>query len=564
MSLVDIYEKISGILGWSPRILIKNALDSIEKIIESKTGGVVMLKAPTGYGKSLLSLTLYVAMKQYGRNDLGFRIIHVLPLRSIGDKIYRDLVRHGGYISRLKNSGLSRLLEEDIGLQHMSVHGSPFLSRRYVITTIDTFSMALFKIPPQEFRKIVRYGTAHYEIPRGFIYASTVVLDEFHLYAQASSGLKMLETSIVALKHLIMAGAPVLLATATMPKWVEKLVEEEIKNIGSEIIKISGEPTDAPKRRLSIYFLDGDVEAIAREACSRAREGSVLVISNTVSNAIRIYDNIKKECVEEETLLLHAKMSGGHRARVLERISDWERNGEIDRGILVSTQVVEAGVDLSFNTLITEECPPDSLIQRAGRVARRGGEGTVIIYPFKSEESSWVYDEEIVKRTTKTLRECNALCEDRLMNILDEYGEHLIKAHRMDSSLIRLREILSEMDRNISLGSKDAVEVIIKDMCSITRDTELIPVITRDMINPLVNGKASLQDLFIPLDTRILEKLYKSNKLKGLLKGRSIETSEKISKIIKQDACISIEMMREGVEAIVLDLDYDNEKGLVL
>jgi CRISPR/Cas system-associated endonuclease/helicase Cas3 len=83
-SLPDAYqticEHLSDIMKDGPRPLLTKTLEKIEDSVQKNENVLIFLEAPTGYGKSTLSLALYAAICS-GRNELASRIIHVLPIR---------------------------------------------------------------------------------------------------------------------------------------------------------------------------------------------------------------------------------------------------------------------------------------------------------------------------------------------------------------------------------------------------------------------------------------------------------------------------------------------------
>jgi len=126
-----------------------------------------------------------------------------------------------------------------------------------------------------------------------------------------------------------------------------------------------------------------------------------LVVCNTVDRACRTFDELRKAGRTDGLELVHSRFRPAEReawrARFLSRSAC--RSG-VDR-IIVATQVVEAGVDLSAGCLITELAPWPSLVQRFGRCARYGGDGSVLVVdrgrgdkqaaPYQPEEleSAW-------------------------------------------------------------------------------------------------------------------------------------------------------------------------------
>lgn len=121
----------------------------------------------------------------------------------------------------------------------------------------------------------------------------------------------------------------------------------------------------------------GAPEEIARLALGAHREGELLlVIVNTVDRATKVFTGLeklrKKEKKGVELKLVHSRFRGAERRRweFLRKNADRPPEGRI----LVATQVVEAGVDVSASVLVTDLAPWSSLVQRFGRAARYAGE----------------------------------------------------------------------------------------------------------------------------------------------------------------------------------------------
>lgn len=91
-----------------------------------------------------------------------------------------------------------------------------------------------------------------------------------------------------------------------------------------------------------------------------------LIVCNTVPRAREIYQEVRKAF--PDAILLHSRFRPGDRSRGIEALGQIPANGQI----VVSTQVLEAGVDISAHRLITDIAPWGSLVQRFGRVNRYG------------------------------------------------------------------------------------------------------------------------------------------------------------------------------------------------
>ncbi len=113
-----------------------------------------------------------------------------------------------------------------------------------------------------------------------------------------------------------------------------------------------------------------------------------LVVCNTVDRACRTFDALRDAGRTEDLELVHSRFRPAEREGWRERfLSRSACTPGVDR-MIVATQVVEAGVDISAECLITELAPWPSLVQRFGRCARYGGGGKVLVVDRGREEAS--------------------------------------------------------------------------------------------------------------------------------------------------------------------------------
>ncbi|MFV0407994.1 MAG: CRISPR-associated helicase Cas3' [Propioniciclava sp.] len=125
-------------------------------------------------------------------------------------------------------------------------------------------------------------------------------------------------------------------------------------------------------RQLSISDPKKQALELAQHVVDHHRPGTLsLSISNTVDRAIDTYRAVKKLQPQADVELLHSRFRPGDRQKIVSRVTSSPDGVEGGR-IVISTQVVEAGVDISAAVLTTEVAPWSSLVQRAGRCNRAG------------------------------------------------------------------------------------------------------------------------------------------------------------------------------------------------
>lgn len=206
---------------------------------------------------------------------------------------------------------------------------------------------------------------------------SCLVVDEVQAYdpRACAAVVKMIE-------DVASLGGNFLLITATLPG----LVKEEIcKRVGDEKVEVEDlyksdiVSRDLVKHKLLIRNKNivDDVEEIVHIAGMGTR---VLVVANTVDKAKELYEKIlnasnKLKSSIAEVYLIHSRLTYKERrereSKIVEEFKNPKPPEDDQPKIVVSTQVVEASLDLDADYLFTEISPMDSLVQRMGRVMRR-------------------------------------------------------------------------------------------------------------------------------------------------------------------------------------------------
>ena len=465
-----------------PRELLLDAAELFDK-----GANCVLLKAPTGYGKTTLSLAIYHAIKNGW--DAGISLIHVLPLRSIGDDLYRKAVKA---FYGVEPNGPSY---QDIGVQHSYSPGAIALHRRFNITTLDTFILSFFKLPPFVLPKLIKdLSLGQYEVTRGFIYSSFIIFDEVHLYFQND---RMSSVFLSVLKALKEGNVPVLMTSATVPENIEKQILDKYE--GCEVI--DRKPSDAPQRKVKVRTIrKEEVDYVVKEALSSGK--SVIIVRNTVREAVEDYERLKG--FASDGVLLHGRLAEGERVKAVGKVL----GGQLKPGTLVvATQVIEAGVDISADLMVSSAAPPESLEQRMGRVARYGGYGEFLV--VEPDGNYRPYGEDEVEEGFMQAKE-----------IEEGKREKFAYPQREIASVTKLSAILSMIQSNPMATSKVA-ESVLRDVCSFVREDELVsayPIELLDRYCEKVGDNAyrceSLEGLAVPLEGKEL----RSGKLDYLIK----------------------------------------------
>jgi CRISPR-associated endonuclease/helicase Cas3 len=323
--------------------------------------GFFRLTVPTGGGKTLSGLAF--ALRHASRHGLR-RVVVAVPFTSITEQtaaVYRDtlgneaLLEHHSAVDPGRTAGLDaasriwlRLAAENWDVP-------------VVVTTTVRLFESLFGNAPRATRRVHRLAR------------SVIVLDE----AQALPP-HLLDVTLDMLTGLVrLAGASVVLCTATQPAF-DPVTHPAVAS-AREIVPDHSRHFAALRRvRYETPARDGRW-GWARVAAEMQTSRQALAIVNRRRDALHLLRLLPRETHHLSTLLC-----GAHRRRVLRRVRTKLAAGEPCR--LVSTQVVEAGVDVDFPLVLRALAPFDSVVQAAGRCNREGRLDAGRCVVFLSEE----------------------------------------------------------------------------------------------------------------------------------------------------------------------------------
>ncbi len=180
--------------------------------------------------------------------------------------------------------------------------------------------------------------------------------------------------------------------------WLRSVdTQEMIDAIGARTVSVGAEDRKGDlwttvSKPLELVPAMEDKELAAFVFERQAKDGTTLVIVNTVKRAVAVYETLRKRKeLAVDLRLVHSRFRPHERRAWREEFL--HRGADSANGrIIVSTQVVEAGVDLSADCLITELAPWPSLVQRFGRAARYGGTARVFVVDIAEEKKAPPYE----------------------------------------------------------------------------------------------------------------------------------------------------------------------------
>mgnify|MGYP001025551952 FL=1 len=239
-----------------------------------------------------------------------------------------------------------------------------------------------------------------------------VVVDEIQAYNPNIAAML-----IKALETIAEMGGKFLVMTATLPNLYLEELRRRLRNRGISLAYGEFPNDDLLRHRIKLH--DSELLESSDHIVQLGMNHKVLVICNTVDQAIRLYDELKRETgvlgLSVPVHLLHARFVKKHKMMLEQRITEFARSGwHLDKdehgpGIWVTTQVVEASVDVDFDYLFTEVCTLDSLFQRMGRCYRVrpyiSDEPNIHIFIRNASGIGHVYHKDITAMGVQLLRE---------------------------------------------------------------------------------------------------------------------------------------------------------------
>ncbi|WP_373730509.1 CRISPR-associated helicase Cas3' [Bacteroides heparinolyticus] len=423
----------------------------LSKITTDDNRKHTLVTAPTGAGKTDFLL----------RRCKG-RVFYTLPfqasINAMYDRIKSDLNATEAQVHLLHAA--SNLKLKDCKLEERII-------QRHVGASVKVLT-------PHQMAAIV-YGIKGYEAMAVDLRGCDVILDEIHTYSDVIQAivLRIIEV-LVSLDCRIHVG------TATMPS---VLYERILGLLGGKNnvyeVKLSDEILTTFNRH--IIHKEGAFDECSNVIETAVKGGQkILVVCNQVKRAQEIFKTLKEQYPDVKSMLIHGRFKRGKRQSLEEQLK-LDYNTMNGACIVVSTQVVEVSLDISFDLMITECAPIDALIQRFGRINRKRTFDTIgqykpiyVVEPPEDKMEALPYSLDILKRSFDVLPDNTLMQEAEVQSMLDNVypdidftnidysgvafadGQWMLKklCHRAKSALLDTLEIdsavcITESDKDL-------------------------------------------------------------------------------------------------------------------
>ena len=400
----------------------------------------IILNAGCGEGKTAAALLFAQKLLRENRID---RIIFTLPTKFTANNLSKDLtekekyaipeelvgITHGDaaeFIRQRAQEGNDADIDEDEihNLIMAQVFENSIYAKPITISTVDHLIMSLY------------HGYRFADRAFSNIASSLVVFDEVHYYEKHTMG-AIAET----MRKLTELQIPHLVMTATIPSAIHNeldtlLIGQPYKfQYAPAVIQDTSEPkTPFEIERLTETFIDENDVSVSHELLERVEQNidrRQIIFVNQVARAKKIYQALADSDITENLICYHSGFISKHRnekEKIIRALFKSPKDREetdisalecrdfhnTEPCILVSTQVSELSLDISADVMYSEIAPIDSIVQRGGRLNRKGESPSqngyvhrmYIAPPYEKEKACLPYELDILQRSWEVFTEC--------------------------------------------------------------------------------------------------------------------------------------------------------------
>lgn len=422
------------------RTKIRNEVTTnISKYLNENDSRVFDLTAPTGSGKTLSLLSLAdEIIKQKG----NFRIMYCLPFLSITEQVEKEVLQifkvQEKFVQRIDsksiNKEIQKLQEElddkpseakykELGIKQFQEN---IFEYPFIITTFVRFFEAFFKNRNADLLKLPSFSNCIF------------LIDEIQALPPRLYGFFVAYLDAFCKRFNSYA----VISTATMPNF--ELPTDEIKAFFPKYKR--PEPLLSAKyfnddlfNRYTIEHQKNEIKIKKLAEKLIAEDQSVLCIVNTIDDSKDLFEELNKHLQPQETCLLNTHFTPNDRKYKIDYSKLRLEHGK--RIILISTQLIEAGVDIDFPVLYRDMAIIPSIVQSAGRCNRNGklNKGRVILFNlnnrgttrskliYRGKDSKLLYyTKRILKNASYQEKELFTEQKDYFKNLRTDlvFGEH--------------------------------------------------------------------------------------------------------------------------------------------
>lgn len=498
--------------------------NELQKFSKKNKDKNILTVGQTGMGKTEASLLWS------GNHKLFF----FLPLQTTNNAIYKricDLIDDNidNKVGLLHSNNLE-IYSEDVNsniLEHYKL--SRQFSLPISVSTID-----------QLFDFVFRYKG--YELKLTTLSYSKIVVDEIQMYSP-----ELLANLIFGLEMIVHFGSKLCITTATLSPFVRDLLT---KNIDFECGTFIN---DSIRHNVKVYKEELNSEKIKEYYETHKNDDSckILVVVNTVKKAQELYNQLKENNIEN-VQLLHSKFNKNDRFNKEKEIIEDGKTEVQKQCIWISTQIVEASLDIDFDVLFTELSDINGLFQRFGRCNRKGKKSVedyncFVFTEINKKIIGKVVDETIYNLSKNSIDKIDGeLSEKDKLKIIDK---NFTTKKMKDSEYYRKYQRQYRKLQNLTDYDTEKNEVDLREIHSYT----VLPI---NLYEKNEEEIAYLLNQLNSKDFNIIDKMKLENKIKNLCVSVNDYEQKNVYKNLIKEICLN-----KYEKIYVVDCDYNNEVG---
>lgn len=356
-----------------------------------------IVTAPTGAGKTDFLL----------RRCKG-RVFYTLPFQASINAMYERVKKD------LKDTDADiRLLHASSSIKFEKNKIEEKILQRHIGASVKVLT-------PHQIASIV-FGTKGFEAMITDLIECDIILDEIHTYSETTQAIVLKIVEI--LDNL---NCNIHIGTATMPSVLyNRLIE--ILGGKSKVyeVRLEDEVLDSFNRHI-VHKANSVEELFPTIKNAVHQKQKILLVCNQVKRSQAVYSYLKDKYPNIPKMLIHSRFKRSQRNKLEAELQNVYNNIS-EACLVVSTQVVEVSLDISFDLMITECAPIDALIQRFGRINRKRSETTIgrfkpvyILSPPTEKTEALPYGLEILIRTYNCLPNGEIIKERNIQTLIDQ------------------------------------------------------------------------------------------------------------------------------------------------
>lgn len=412
----------------------QSSLDNLDNVF-SKENHLYSITLPTGLGKTITSFAVAWKMRKI-LNLPNQRLIITIPFTSIIDQnfqVYEEILATRDTNILLKHHHLSEPLYK-INDEEFNPDKSQFLIETWqsevVVTTFVQLLNSIFSNDKSLLMKLPNIANA------------IVILDEIQTVSYEYW--QLIKNVFEVLGEMYNCYFILMSATQPLIFLPQKEIIEIVPNY-EEYFQFFNRTKLINRAKTKISLDDFSQEVLDYHENNPQKD--ILVILNTKKHSKKLFENIR-ETIDLETVdiyYLSTLITPFERKEIIKRI----KQDSTKPKIVISTQLIEAGVDISVDTVFRAIAPIDSIIQAAGRSNRydeKAYRGEVYLYDIKEMDKAngMIYGAALLLKTQNVLKNIDEVEENGYLNLIKNYFIEIRK--QSDSRLSEYLENIAKLE----------------------------------------------------------------------------------------------------------------------